>query len=150
MPPRSRNTASKKDEPSIIDQMADDVASVELPTEYPPGAPEFKVYLALRPRSRRSEFKRLLADLAEMNPTLRAEQAALSKLKEGEREAASMRLWARMDEMYELVERALRLVAVDVEKFDAWAAEVSDEELQTTWAVYQTKAQPGEASSSAS
>jgi hypothetical protein len=61
-----------------------------------------------------------------------------------------MRLWARMDEMYEIVEKALRLVAVDVEKFDVWAETVSDEDLQATWAVYQQKAQPGEASSSAS
>ena len=105
----------------------------------------------MRPRSRRGEFKRLLAELTELNPQLRAEQAAISEIKDqAAREAASMRLWARMDEMYEIVEKALRLVAVDVEKFDAWAAEVSDEDLQTTWAVYQMKAQPGEASSSAS
>lgn len=142
---------AKKNDVGVIDQMADDVASVEAPKEYPPGAPEFKVYLALRPRTRRAEFKQLLADLAEMNPQLQAEQAAISKLKtKAEREAASMRLWARMDEMYEIVEKALRLVAVDVEKFDAWAADVSDEDLQVTWAVYQSKAQPGEASSSAS
>lgn len=144
-------TAKKNNDTSVIDAMADDVESVEVPTEYPPGAPEFKVYLALRPRSRRAEFKQLLADLAEMNPQLHAEQAAISKLKtKAEREAASMRLWARMDEMYEVVEKALRLVAVDPEKFDAWAAEAKDDELQTTWAVYQSKAQPGEASSSAS
>ena len=141
---------AKKNDVSVIDQMADDVES-GVPQEYPPGAPEFKVYLSVRPRGRRAEFKRLLADLAELNPTLRAEQAAISKIKgQGEKEAASMRLWARMDEMYELVEKALRIVAVDTEKFDAWAEEVSDEDLQTTWAVYQAKAQPGEASSSAS
>jgi hypothetical protein len=142
---------AKKNDVSVVDQMADDVESVEVPTEYPPGVPEFKVYFALKPRSRRAEFKRHLAELTELNPTLRAEQAAIAKMKgEGEKGAASMRLWARMDEMYEIVEKALRLVAVDVEKFDAWAEDVSDEDLQTTWAVYQTKAQPGEALSSAS
>jgi hypothetical protein len=146
MPP-----TKKIDDVSVIDQMAEDVDSVEVPKEYPPGAPEFKVYLALRPRTKRGEFKRLLAELTEMNPTLRAEQDAISKLKDqSRREAASMRLWARMDEMYEIVEKALRLVAVDVEKFDVWAETVSDEDLQATWAVYQQKAQPGEASSSAS
>lgn len=146
MPP-----AKKLDNVSVLDQMADDVESVEVPKEYPPGVPEFKVYLALRPRSKRGDFKRLLAELTEMNPVLRAEQAAIAKLKgQAEKEAASMRLWARMDEMYEVVEKALRLVAVDVEKFDAWAEDVSDEDLQTTWAVYQSKAQPGEALSSAS
>jgi hypothetical protein len=146
MPP-----TKKIDDVSVIDQMAEDVDSVEVPTEYPPGAPEFKVYLALRPRTRRGEFKRLLAELTEMNPTLRAEQGAISKLKDqSQREAASMRLWARMDEMYEIVEKALRLVAVDVEKFDVWAETVSDEDLQATWSVYQQKVQPGEAPSSAS
>jgi hypothetical protein len=146
MPP-----TKKVDDVSVIDQMADDVESIEVPQEYPPGAPEFKVYLALRPRTKRAEFKRLLAELTELNPELRAQQAAISKMKnQAEREAASMRLWARMDEMYEVVEKALRLVAVDVEKFDAWAADVDDEGLQTTWAVYQSKAQPGEAPSSAS
>lgn len=144
-------TNKKSNDMSVLDQMADDVDSVELPTEYPPGCPEFKVYLAIRPRSRRGEFKNLLADLAEMNPQLRAEQAAITKLKnKDEKQAASMRLWARMDEMYELVERALRIVAVDTEKFNAWAESVSDEELQIAWAVYQQRTQPGEASSSAS
>lgn len=144
-------TTKKVDDVSVLDQMATDVESTEVPTEYPPGAPEFKVYLALRPRARRADFKRLLAELTELNPELRAQQAAIAKLKDrGAKEAASMRLWARMDEMYEIVEKALRLVAVDVEKFDTWAADASDEDLQTTWAVYQTKAQPGEAPSSAS
>lgn len=146
MPP-----TKKVDDVSVLDQMATDAEEIEAPTEYPPGAPEFKVYLALRPRTRRAEFKRLLAELTELNPELRAQQAAIAKIKDdGQKQAASMRLWARMDEMYEIVEKALRLVAVDVEKFDAWAAEASDEDLQTTWAVYQTKAQPGEAPSSAS
>ncbi|HYF74541.1 MAG TPA: hypothetical protein VD834_16610 [Blastococcus sp.] len=150
MPPRN---TTPKPEPKVspLDQMGEDAEQSEQPAEYPVGAPEFKVYLAVRPRSRRGEFKRLLAELTELNPQLRAEQAAISEIKDqAAREAASMRLWARMDEMYEIVEKALRLVAVDVEKFDAWAAEVSDEDLQTTWAVYQMKAQPGEASSSAS
>lgn len=146
MPP-----TKKVDDVSVLDQMATDAEEIEAPTEYPPGAPEFKVYLALRPRARRADFKRLLAELTELNPELRGQQAAIAKMKDqGAKEAASMRLWARMDEMYEIVEKALRLVAIDVEKFDAWAAEASDEDLQTTWAVYQTKAQPGEASSSAS
>ena len=136
---------------TLIDQMAADVEAVDAPAEFPAGTPEFKSYLALRPRSRRAEFKRVLAQVAEMSPQLKREQAAIAKLKEeGAREAASMRLWASLDELYELVEKALRLVAVDAEKFDAWAAEVDDDTLQLVWAVYQQKAQPGEASSSAS
>jgi len=136
---------------TLIDQMAADVEAIDVPAEFPPGTPELKSYLALRPRSRRAEFKRVLAQVAEMSPQLKREQAAIAKLKEeGAREAASMRLWASLDELYELVEKALRLVAVDAEKFDAWAAEVDDDTLQLVWAVYQQKAQPGEASSSAS
>ena len=136
---------------SVLDQMAEDVEATEQPPEYPPGCPEFKVLLAVRPRTRRAEFKRLLAEIAEAAPGLRAEQATLSKIKdETKREAAGYRLWASMDEVNETIEKALRLVSVDVEKFDAWAEEVSDDDLQLTWSVYQKKAQPGEASSSAS
>ena len=139
------------DEPSIVEQMADDAAPP--PTDYPPGAPEFKVLLAVRPRSRRAEFKRLLAQISEKSGAVRAEQAAMSKIKDdGAKEAAGLRMWASMDELYELIENALRMVAVDVEKFDAWAADDStnDEILQTTWVAYQQRTQPGEASSSTS
>lgn len=145
MPPRKNNDVS------VVDQMAEDVGQIDQPTEYPPGAPEFKVMLALRPRGRRAEFKRLLAEIAERGPALRKEQVEIGKIKDdGRREAASMRLWADMDELYEVIEKALRLVAVDEAKFDLWATEVTDDDLQVTWAVYQTKAQPGEASSSSS
>jgi hypothetical protein len=144
-------TSKKPNDVSLVDQMGEDVAAVDQPIEYPPGAPEFKVLLAVRPRTRRAEFKRLLADLAERSPEMRKTQADLAKIKDpGKKEAAGIRLWAEMDEMYELIEKALRLVAVDVDKFDIWSTEVSDEDLQTTWSAYQQRAQPGEASSSAS
>lgn len=151
MPPRARNSTSKPVEKvSVVDAMGEDAEQAVAPAEYPPGTPEFKVLLAVRPRGRRAEFKRLLADIAERSPQLRKEQEALSKLKEDEREAAGYRLWANMDELNEVIEAALRLVAVDPEKFDVWACEVSDEDLQGAWVAYQSRSQPGEASSSAS
>jgi hypothetical protein len=156
MPPR--NTASKAPSQtaealSVVDLLGEDAEQVEAPTEYPPGAPEFKVMLAVRPRTKRAEFKRLLAEITERSGTAREQQKLLAKLKgasDDERGAALFRLSASLDEVLEVVESALRLVAVDVEKFDVWAAEVEDEDLQTTWAVYQTRSQPGEAPSSTS
>jgi hypothetical protein len=149
MPPRARSP--KAEAPSVVDAMAEDAEQATTPPEYPTGAPDFKVLLAVRPRGRRADFKRLLAGIAEKSPELRDRQEALSKLSgKGEREAASYRLWADMDEVNELVEDALRIVAADPATFDAWATEVSDEDLQATWVAYQSRAQPGEASSSAS
>jgi hypothetical protein len=148
--PSTRKTPTKAAEPksSLVDQMGEDAAA---PAEYPVGAPEFRPLLDVRPRGRRAEFKRVLAQIAEQSPALRAGQAVVEKIKaDGEREAAMFRLSADMDELFELVESALRLVAVDPAKFDAWAAQANDEDLQTTWAVYQSEGQPGEASSSSS
>lgn len=143
MPTRPRK---QDEEPSVVDEMAEEATT---PPEYPAGAPEFKALLTVR-RGRRAEFKRLVAQVAEKGPRLRAEQETMKDLPDGEREAAGFRLWADLDELNEVVEQALRLVAVDPEAFDAWAAEVSDEDLQATWAAYQSRTQPGEASSSAS
>lgn len=147
MPPRARN---KQDEQSVVDAMAEDAEQATTPPDYPAGAPEFKVLIAVRPRGRRAEFKRLLAQIAEKRPQLLAEQDAMSKLKGEQREVAGYRLWADLDELNEVIEQALRLVAVDAEKFDTWACEVSDEDLSATWSAYQSRAQPGEASSSTS
>jgi len=138
---------------SIVDQLGEDAEQLETPTEYPPGTPEFKVMLAIRPRTRRAEFKRLLAEITERSGVAREQQKQMAQLKDrpdDERGAALFRLSAALDEVLEVVESALRLVAVDVEKFDAWAADVADEDLQITWAVYQTRSQPGEAPSSTS
>lgn len=148
MPPRARTPAAKKTEPqvSVVDQLADDAETVGKPTEYPPGAPEFKVLLAIRPRSRRGDFKRLLAELAEKSNIARDEQAKLKETTDPrQHEQILYRFSASLDDTLEVIEKALRMVAVDTEKFDAWAADVSDEDLQVTWAVYQQRTQPGEA-----
>lgn len=152
MPPRTRTTTKTDADPSVVEQMADDAATATAPKEFPPGAPEFKALLGVRPRSRRAEFKRCYAAIAEMNVTIKALQAEAKQHDEGsdQRYAAEIRLWAQMDELGELAEAALRLVAVAPDAFEAWVLEVSDEDLMTTFSAYQAMAQPGEASSSAS
>jgi hypothetical protein len=142
---------SDNEKTSVIDQMIEDVEATEAPQEYPVGAPEFKVLLALRPRGRRAEFKRLLADIAEKSGQARDGQVTLKRVKDERRKERELFLLsAYIDEALELIDKALRLVAVDEAKYDAWSAEASDEDLQTTWAVYQNRTQPGEASSSTS
>jgi hypothetical protein len=146
--PRKTPVKPAAELPSVVDQMGEDAA---LPTEYPPGVPELRPLLDVRPRGRRAEFKRLLAKVAERSPELQREQQGLEGIKSVEaREVASLRLWASMDDLFEVIEEALRLVAVDPGKFDTWVAEASDEDLQIAWAVYQQRTQPGEASSSTS
>jgi len=155
MPPTTRSSVSKTpgktdSQTSVLEQMADDAAP-ELPTEYPAGAPELKPLLAVRPRSRRGEFKRVLAEISEKSNAARDAQVELEKTKDARaKEQALFRLSASMDDVLEVIEQAMRLVAVDVAKYDTWAAEVGDDDLQTTWAVYQQRMQPGEAPSSPS
>lgn len=151
VPAKPKDLAPPEPEVSLVDQMGADAEQVEIPTEYPAGVPAFKVLLAVRPRGRRGEFKRLLAQISELSNTARTGQAEMAALtNEDAKRTAMFRVSAAIDDVLEVVEKALRLVAVDTAEFDAWAAEVSDEDLQTTWTVYQTRTQPGEASSSTS
>lgn len=146
MPPPARR---KDDDASLVDQMAED--AVEVPTEYPPGVPELKTMLAIQPRSRRAAFKRKYAEVAEYMSTVRELEKNTKKIKsDDERQVAELRLWAEVDELYQRIIDALRIAAMDEAKFDAWADEVSDEDLQATFAVYQQRTQPGEAPSSTS
>jgi hypothetical protein len=155
MPPRSTVSKSpgKVDEVSLVDQMADDVEQVEVPAEYPPGAPGFKPLIAIRPFSRRAAFKRFYAEVAEKKGELDKAQAEVAKHKAGTdaHYAAQLRTWAAMDEVFEKVDGALRLAAVDPAAYDAWSDNLEDDnDLMTTFNVYQSRTQPGEASSSSS
>jgi hypothetical protein len=139
---------TSKDDISVVDQMADDAAA---PTEYPPGVPELKTMLAIQPRSRRAAFKRKYAEVAGYMTKARELEAAIKKIKNAdERQVAQLNLWAEIDELNQLIVDALKIAAVDEAKFDAWADTVSDQDLSTTFAVYQQRAQPGEAPSSTS
>lgn len=154
MPPRTTvsKTPGKADaQISVVEQMADD--AVQVPTEYPPGAPALKPMLAIRPFSKRAAFKRFYAEVAEKKTELEALQSEVAKHKSGTdaHYAAQLRVWAAMDEVFEKVNGALRLAAVDPEAYDSWSDTLEDDnDLMTTFNVYQTRTQPGEASSSAS
>lgn len=150
MPPRTRSTAAKKDEPqvSVVDQLADDAAAVEMPTEYPPGAPALKPMLAIRPFSRRAEFKRRYAEVAEQKAELDRLQGDLGQHAKGSEAqyAAQLRAWAAMDEVFEKINNALRMAAVDQEAYDRWSDNLTDDnELMQVFNVYQQRTQPGEA-----
>lgn len=157
MPPAPRSSLSKTpgkadSQVSVVDAMAEDAEAVTAPPEFPPGCPELKPLLAIRPRSKRAEFKRRYAEIAEQKPLIDEAQKAVTKLKAGSdaRYAAELRLWAEMDDFYEKVDAALRLAAIDEDAYSKWSDEVGDEELAQAFNAFQARTQPGEALSSTS
>lgn len=135
----------KPDEPSVVDQLAEDAA----PPEYPPGVPEFLTPLAVKPRSRRAEFKRRYAVVVERYEAI-VKYRAIVEAKENPPMSEQLRISAELDEVGQAIDDMLRFVAVDPDAYEAWSAEVEDNDLHTTFNVYQKRAQPGEASSSTS
>jgi hypothetical protein len=135
-----------KTEPSVVDQLAEDA----VPTEYPAGVPALKSMLAIKPFSRRAAFKRKYAEVAEMSAKVKKAQADAAKLKGDAKYTAEIRLWAEMDELYQVVSDLLRMAALDEAVFDVWFETVEESDLMTTFNVYQQRTQPGEASSSTS
>lgn len=142
-----------EDEASLLDDMADDAN----PPEYPEGTPELRPILAIRPRSRRAEFKARYADLVALQQKMTALRKITGPLGENadaennvhaDRAEAMYRLWSQSDLMYEIVTDLLVLAAVDPDVMAKWADEADDETLATAFAAYQHRAQPGEASSS--
>ena len=133
----------KKQQPSVIDQLAEDA----LPTEYPEGAPELLPYLQLRPRSRRAQFKRKYAEVIAFQEELQKKHKGITPESPV---ADQMRLSADVDELYERIDELMELAAVDPGAYRKWADEVADEMLLQTFQVYAQRSQPGEASSSAS
>jgi hypothetical protein len=147
MPPRARTTP-KKSEVSVVDSLADDAAAVEMPTEYPEGAPALRPMLAIRPFSKRAEFKRRYAEVAEQKGELTRLQTEVGQLEVGTdaHYAAQLRMWAAMDDIFEKVNNAMRLAAVDQEAYDRWSDNLQDDnDLMVTFNVYQQRTQPGEA-----
>jgi hypothetical protein len=133
--------------------MGDDAEAVDAPTEYPEGVPALKSFLAIRPRSRRAEFKRKLSEFfAQQDKVQKIQDDMLELQKQSGKvdQAAQMSVWADADDMYQLVDDLLRIAAVDPEEYAAWSDEVDDNDLMTTFNVYQQRTQPGEASSSTS
>ena len=134
----------KPEQPSVLDQMADDAA----PDEYPAGAPGLQPYLQIRPRSRRAQFKRKYADVAQLQETASAELKA-KKITDKSPVHEQLRLDATLDDLYQLIDELMEMAAVDPQAYRKWADEVDDQTLMATFTVYQKRSQPGEASSSA-
>ncbi len=143
------------EESSLLDDMADDAN----PPEYPEGTPELYPIPAIRPRSRRAEFKSRYADLVKLQRQMDAHRKIVGPLGEDadddaqespERAEAMYRLWSQSDLMYEIVTDLMVLAAVDPDQMSKWADAADDAELAAAFAAYQHRAQPGEASSSAS
>lgn len=141
---------SKADKPSVVDELADDAN----PPEYPEGAPLLKPFLQIRPRSRRAEFKRGYAKFEGAQKRMAELQSSAALMGDGEdtteRTAERMRIWAEMDDYYQLMDDLMALAAVNPDAYREWSDEAGDETLAAVFTVYARRSQPGEASSSAS
>ena len=142
-------TSTKKpDQPSVVDELADDAT----PVEYPEGAPLLKPYLQIRPRSLRAEFKRKYAEFAEVQEQMQKVQAS-GVLKDDDadpkRGAEKMRVWADMDDYYQLMDDLMAMAAVNSDAYREWSDVADDAELVAVFQVYAKRSQPGEASRSA-
>ncbi|MDN5930417.1 MAG: hypothetical protein L0I24_05040 [Pseudonocardia sp.] len=137
--------ATAKPDRSTIDDLADDA----VPPEYPDGAPLLVSWHQIRPRSRRAEFKRKFADFATLQSKI-DEIKQSGALAEDAAQADRLRAWAELDEMYQQMDELMALAAVNPDAYREWSDEVDDDGLLKVWNVYMVRAQPGEASSSAS
>jgi hypothetical protein len=138
----------KPDQPGVIDELADDAT----PAEYPEGAPLLKPYLQIRPRSLRAEFKRKYAEFAGVQEEMQKVQAS-GVLKEDDDDpkqgAEKMRVWADMDDYYQLMDDLMAMAAVNPDAYREWSDQADDAELVAVFQVYAKRSQPGEASRSA-
>jgi len=135
--------SDSKEQPSLVDQLAEDAA----PEEYPAGVPELLPFLQIRPRSRRAEFKRRYAEVIDFQKKVSAKYKAVTgKAPLSEK----MRMAADLDDLYERIDQTLEIAAADPKAYRKWSDEVDDENLLKTFNVYSVRSQPGEASSSAS
>lgn len=130
-----------------LDAIADDA---ELP-EYPEGAPLLQSYLKIRPRSKRAEFKRKFADVSEMQKEIDAIKASGALNEAGDNQAAKLRAWAQLDDMYQQIDELLEMAAVNPAAYREWSDTTEDDtQLVAVFNAYMKRTQPGEASSSAS
>jgi hypothetical protein len=154
MPSKTTRPVAVVEDESTLDQMADDAN----PPEYPQGCPELVPIIAIRPRSRRAEFKRRYADIIGLQGELSTLRAQLgdfdpkddSVADNPEKAAALYRLWAQSDVQYEIISDLLVYAAVDPAAMRDWVDEADDDALASAFNAYQRRSQPGEVSSSAS
>jgi hypothetical protein len=139
----------KPDQPSVVDELADDAT----PAEYPEGAPLLKPYLDIRPRSKRAEFKRKYAEFAGVQADMQKITASGvlgdEESTDQNRAAEQMRVWADMDDYYQLMDDLMAMAAVEPDAYREWSDRVDDAELVAVFQVYAKRSQPGEASRSA-
>ena len=131
-----------------IDPVVDAIDEEANPPEYPAGSPLLHTIAEIRPRSRRAQFKRLLADFLE-------KQAAVNLLglatdTEDMEQAAKVRSWAEMDELYQQMAELMELAAKNPTHCVEWTDNATDEALLAVFQVFMRRAQPGEAPSSTS
>lgn len=145
--PRASTAKVAAAKPSIVDEMAEEA---EAPEEYPPGTPEFLVPLAIRPRSRRAEFKRRYALVLDKYEKMR-EFKDVIEAEESPPPPEQMRIMAELDDVLQSIDDTLRLAAVDEAKYTEWSDSLEDDDqLMQVFHVFQKRSQPGEASSSTS
>lgn len=132
--------------------MAAAVDDEAIPPEYPPGAPVLMTIAQIRPRSKRAEFKRKLADFTGLQEAAEKMQAGASATKPDGKadQPTQIRTWADMDDLYQLMVELMELAAVNPEHCLEWTDAADDQELLAVFQVFMRKAQPGEAPSSTS
>jgi hypothetical protein len=138
---------------TLIDALHEDAGALE---EYPAGCPELTPYLKLRPRSRRSQFKRQLAEVTKLEDMVRdlnkrVKAIRTTKKPTPEGAAIQLRLMADVDDMYQEMDTLLSIAAVDAEAWREWSDNLADDnDLARVFQLYMKRSQTGEASSSAS
>ncbi len=153
MPPKTREKPAEFDGPPVTEALADDVAAETATFE--PGTPELLPHLQM-PRMRRAKAYGALgavqAQNAKINPKA-AEKASDDKPADDapvEVEDIDPAEYGERYKILGLIEEYLAVCAKDEAAFRAWALDVSDNVLITTFNVYMRVNQPGEATSSAS
>lgn len=139
----------KPEQPSAVDELAADA----VPAEYPEGAPLLQPYLQIRPRSKRAEFKRKYAEFADIQSQMQKVEASGVLKDDGgadpDRGAAQLRVWADMDDYYQMMDDLMAMAAVNPDAYREWSDEADDAELVAVFQVYAKRSQPGEVSRSA-
>jgi hypothetical protein len=146
-------TTKKTAAVSVVDEMVDDAN----PPDYPAGTPTLIEYRFLYPRSKRGEFKRLLAKFRRAQEKVNsgvadglAEDGDKDEELSAEQQEARIELAADADDLFDLMDRLMRMCAADPDEYEAWTRVVEDVVLAKTFSVFMARSQPGEASSSTS
>lgn len=140
-------------EESLVDALRDDAGAL---AEYPPDTPELVPYLELKPRSRRSRFKRKFAECTALEDTIkdvqkRAKSLARTTKVTPELSAMRMRLSADVDDLFQVMDEVLTIAAVDELAWRDWSDNLADDnDLARVFQLYMQRSQPGEASGSSS